>query len=148
MMFSMALALSVLACKDKGSDCELEDFEGTPFFSSEGATGGLSGEVSWPNSRADGMLMEFGFESADGSLYVGAIGDNIFDPPATCGTSMFFNITGVDPGDYSVVVKIQESFMESSDTGEQSYVAEGASDVVTVSDSVVEDINVSLSLVP
>lgn len=136
------LFMGILACKDK-DDCEEESFEGTPFFENQGATGGFSGQVSWPDSIESGRILEFGYETTDGTMYMGAVGDNLFDFATTCGNSMDYSITGVDMGSYRVLVRIQTS-STGLDTGEISYVAEGRSQEVSVFDSVLTDINVAL----
>ena len=134
------------ACKDK-SECEEEAFEGTPFFEAEGASGGFSGQVTWPDSIEDGLALEFGYETADGFMYMGAVGDNLFDQSRTCGESLDYLITGVESGEYLVLVRIQDGSMN-SDTGEIVYMAEGRSDLVTLEDSVVSGVDVTLELVP
>ena len=92
--------------------------------------------MTWPDSIEDGLALEFGYETADGFMYMGAVGDNLFDQSRTCGESLDYLITGVEPGEYSVLVRIQDGSMN-SDTGEIVYMAEGRSDLVTLEDSVV-----------
>lgn len=145
MKLNLLLLTLLVGCKEKTSACETESFEGTPFFSTDGAAGGVSGEVTWPNSVEEGLIIEFGYESSDGALYMGAVGEGLFDLPSTCGNSMGYSITGMAQGDYRVVVKINESLM-TADTGVSQYLAEGRSDVITIGDSVVTDIDVELFL--
>lgn len=140
------LFLFFTACNDK-PECEEVAFEGTPFFEMEGANGGFSGNVTWSSTIENGLVLEFGYETADGLIYMGAVGDNLFDQPKTCGNSIAYTISGVESGEYTVLVRIQES-ISGSDTGETVYLAEGRSDLVTLEGSVVSGVDVELEEIP
>lgn len=123
--------------------CTPEPFDGTLFLADDAATGAVSGTATWPESVSDGLDVEVGLSSNAG--YQGATSGSLFALPSTCGGALDFRISGVDPGTYAVVVRVQAA--DQPDTGDIAYLAEGTSEPVTVTDGEVSGVSVAVSLV-
>ncbi len=140
--FLLSLLLTLTACKGK-SDCEGESFDGELAFSSDGA-GSASGTLKWAEGIDEGLMIEIGVQSEDGTSYYGALSKGgLFDFPETCGTELDFRIDQIDAGPFQVLARIQEAG-GAGDTGEIEYQAEGLSEVFDVSGGDVSGLVVNL----
>lgn len=142
LLFAWVLLTACGGAKDT-PECSAGAFDGTLFFADEAATGAIRGTATWPDTVPDGLDLEVGV-SADGAYY-GASSDALLALPTTCGGTLDFRVAGLDPGTYSVVVRVQAA--EQSDTGfDIAYLAEGASEPVEVTDGEVDGVSVSVAL--
>jgi hypothetical protein len=136
----LPLLVALTACKGK-SECE--SFDGELAFSSNG-DGSAAGTLKWSDSIEEGLMIEIGVQSEDGTSYSGALSKGgLFDFPETCGSEMEFRIDQINAGGFQVLARIQQEGA-AGDTGDITYEAEGLSERFDVSGGDVTGLVVNL----